>query len=187
MRNLASAAAGPAKLLWVVAAGSLIVGLVTWAVGAGYVALWCFGISAVAFALVLPLAQAVVSPLFLGLVGWLVDMLPFVILAGWTAVVLRWTIGVLRERRMPRGGKWVLLPLGLMVWTTFGIFSVPTLDFRHFLLLLGVQVVTSGVLLVVVDSLSSFEDRLKILSALIVFVLLLSVGVVLEFAGVPVQ
>jgi hypothetical protein len=187
LRSLASAAAGPAKLLWIVAAGSLTVGLVTWAVGAGYVALWCFGISAVAFALVLPLAQAVVSPLFLGLVGWLVDMLPFVILAGWTAVVLRWTSALLRERRMPRGGKWVLLPLGLMVWTTFGVFSVPTLEFRHFLLLLGVQVVTSGVLLTVVDSLSSFEDRLKVLSALIVFVLVVSVGVLLEFTGVPVQ
>jgi hypothetical protein len=172
---------------WIVAAGALIIGLVTWAVGAGYVALWCFGISAVAFALVLPLALAVVSPLFMGLVGWLVDMLPFVILAGWTAVVLRWAIGLWRERRVPRGGRWVLLPLALMVWTSFGAFSVPTLEFRHFLLLFGVQVVTSGVLLAVVDGLASFEDRLKILSALIVFVLLLSAGVLLEFVGVPVQ
>jgi ABC-type multidrug transport system fused ATPase/permease subunit len=177
----------PARLLWIAAAGSLLVGLVTWAVGAGYVALWCFGISAVAVALVLPLPYAVISPLFMGVIGWLVDMLPFVILAGWAAVVIRWAVGLLRARRVPRGGKWVLLPIGLMAWTTFGVFSVPTLEFRHFLLLFGVQAVTSGVLLAVVDCLSSFEDRLKVVASLVGFVLVLSVGVLLQFVGIPIQ
>jgi ABC-type multidrug transport system fused ATPase/permease subunit len=183
----AAAFEGRSKLLMILTAGSLFAGLVTWAVGAGYVALWCFGISAVALALVLPLASAIVSPLFMGIMGWLVDMLPFVILAGWTAVVVRWVVGLVRARRMPRGGRWTLLPVGLMVWTAFGVFSVQTLEFRHFLLLFGVQVVMSGVLLAVVDSLYSFDDRVTIVSGLVLFVLALSAGVLLQFVGVPVQ
>jgi hypothetical protein len=51
-------------------------------VGPGVVALWSFTVAAVALAFALPLPWALVSPLYMGIAGWLVDMLPFVILAG---------------------------------------------------------------------------------------------------------
>jgi hypothetical protein len=123
----------------------------------------------------------------MGLIGWLVDMLPFVILAGWTAVSARWVLGLLRDRRWPRGGRWVWLVAGLAVWTAFGVVSISSADFKHFLLLLGVQALTSAVLLVVVDCAAEFEDRLRIATSLVVFILALSAGVLLQFAGVPIQ
>ncbi|MGH2753808.1 MAG: hypothetical protein ACRDLB_05185, partial [Actinomycetota bacterium] len=78
---------GAAKLLWMVALGALAVGLVSWGfdtLQSTVIALWAFTVAAVAIALVLPLPYAFVSPLFMGIPGWLVDMLPFTILAGWT-------------------------------------------------------------------------------------------------------
>ena len=99
--RLPSARPGPrARALWAVAAACTIGGLVGWAtqtlVG-GVIALWLFCIAAVAVALVLPLSLALVSPLFAGVAGWLVDMLPLVILVGWGTAVTRWALGVLRE------------------------------------------------------------------------------------------
>ena len=63
------------------AAAALGAGIVCWALGAGIVALWLFVGAAVALALALPMPVALGSPLFAGLAGWLVDMLPLVVLA----------------------------------------------------------------------------------------------------------
>src|SRR5918998_3147766 len=99
----------------------LIVGIVAWALGSGFLAFWAFVWAAVAFALVLPLPYALVSPLFMGVVGWLVNMLPLLILVGWGAVVARWALGLLSERRLPRGGRWIWVPIGLTAWTALGL------------------------------------------------------------------
>jgi hypothetical protein len=166
---------------------ALAAGLLTWGFGAGFAALWLIAIAAVAVALALPMPYAIVSPLFMGIVGWLVDMLPFVILAGWTAVVLRWLWNLYKERRLPRGGGWVALPLFLVVWTSFGILYVPSGDLKHFMLLFGVQFVASGLILAIVDTAALFEDRLKIISSAVMFVLVLTAGVLLQFIGIPVE
>lgn len=150
--------------------------------------MWCFTISSVAIALVLPLPRAVVAPLFMGAAGWLVDMLPLVILAGWTAVVLRWAWGLLRERRMPRGGRWVWLPVGLIVWTALGITQIDLgLDLKHFLLLLGIQVVASGVVLLAVDQFADLDQRAAVAAGLVGFIVLMSGAVFLEWIGAPIQ
>lgn len=166
---------------------ALAAGLLTWALGAGFASLWLIALAAVAVALVLPMPYAIVSPLFVGIVGWLVDMLPFVILAGWATVVLRWLWTLRRERRVPRGGKWVALPVFLSAWTSLGVLYVPSGDLKHFLLLFGVQFLASGLVLAIVDTATSYEDRLKIISSAVTFVLVLSTGVLLQFIGVPVQ
>ena len=176
-------------LHWLAAAG-LVVGLVAslvGGVGTGVVGLWSFTVAAVALALVLPMPWALVSPLYMGVAGWLVDMLPFVILAGWTAVTIRWAVGLLRERRLPRGGRWIWLPLGLVVWTGLGVLVITSLDFKHFLLLLGIQVVASAAVLTVVDVLASHESRVQLASGLVAFVVLLSVAVFLQWIGVPIE
>ena len=175
------------KLLWALALGSIAAGLVAWGAGAGFVALWLFVAAAVIVALVLPFTLALVSPLFMGLLGWLVDMLPLVILAGWGAVVLRWAIGLLLERRLPRGGRWIWLPIGLVVWTSLGVLVTPKADLRHFLLLLGIQVVISGALLAAVDRLRGLEDRLQVMSGVVAFLVVMSIGVLLQWIGVPVE
>ena len=115
------------RLLWAIALGAFVVGIASWASGTlqgGVIALWAFTVSAVAVALVLPLPYALVSPLFMGVAGWLVDMLPFVILVGWAAVAARWAIGAVRERRRPRGARWIFIPLGLVVWSAHGVLVV---------------------------------------------------------------
>ncbi|HEV2756238.1 MAG TPA: O-antigen ligase family protein [Actinomycetota bacterium] len=176
--------------LWGLAIAGLAVGLVAsliGGVGPGVVGLWSFTVAAVALAFVLPLPWALVSPLFLGVAGWLVDMLPFVILAGWTAVSIRWGLGLLRERRLPRGGRWIWLPAGLVVWTALGVLVITSLDFKHFLLLLGIQVVASAAVLMVVDVLATHEARVDLVSGLVAFVVLLSVAVFLQWIGVPVE
>jgi hypothetical protein len=176
--------------LWVLAAAALVVGLVSsliGGVGPGVVGLWSFTVAAVVLAFVLPLPWALVSPLFMGVAGWLVDMLPFVILAGWTAVAIRWGLGLLRERRLPRGGRWIWLPVGLIVWTGLGVLVITSLDFKHFLLLLGIQVVASAAVLMVVDVLAAHEARVDLVSGLVAFVVLLSVAVFLQWVGVPVE
>lgn len=180
----------PQAPLRVLAAAGLLVGLVAsliGGVGPGVVGLWSFTVAAVALALVLPMPWALVSPLFMGVAGWLVDMLPFVILAGWTAVAVRWGVGLLRERRLPRGGRWIWLPAFLVFWTGMGIVAITSLDFKHFLLLLGIQVVASAAVLIVVDVLASHESRVQLASGLVAFVVLLSVAVFLQWIGVPIE
>jgi hypothetical protein len=149
--------------------------------------MWLFAISAIALALVLPMSLALVSPLFMGVAGWLVDMLPFVILVGAVAVVARWTYPLLVERRLPRGAKTVWLPVFLVAWTTLGATAIRSSDIKHFLLLFGLQVLSSGYILAVIDSLREMQDRLRLVIALLVFTLLLTVGVLLQWFGVPVE
>ena len=172
------------------ALAGLVVGLVTsliGGVGPGVVGLWSFTVAAVALALVLPLPWAMVSPLFMGVAGWLVDMLPFVILAGWTAVSIRWGLQLLRERRLPRGGRWTWIPIFLVVWTGLGVLVITSLDFKHFLLLLGIQVVASAAILMVADVMAAYEARVDLVTGLVAFVVLLSVAVFLQWIGVPVE
>ncbi|MFN2586760.1 MAG: O-antigen ligase family protein [Actinomycetota bacterium] len=176
--------------LWGLALAGLVVGLVAsliGGVGPGVVGLWSFTVAAVALAFLLPLPWALVSPLFMGVAGWLVDMLPFVILAGWTAVSVRWGLQLLQERRLPRGGRWIWLPVFLVVWTALGVLVITSLDFKHFLLLLGIQIVASAAVLMVVDVLVTHEARVDLVSGLVAFVVLLSVAVFLQWIGVPIE
>ncbi|MGH3116625.1 MAG: O-antigen ligase family protein [Gaiellales bacterium] len=178
-------------MLWTLAIGGLLVGIgswATWTMQGGVIALWSFTITAVAVALVLPFPKALVSPLFVGMAGWLVDMLPFVVLTGWATVVLRWGFGLSRTRRMPRGGRWIWLPVGLVLWTALGITQIDiSLDLKHFVLLLGIQVLASGILLAAVDSLGELRDRTMVASGLVMFVVVLSVVVSAEWIGAPIQ
>jgi hypothetical protein len=179
-------AAGP-PVLWGAAAAALVAGVACRALGLGFVALWCFMAVAVLVALAAPLPYALVSPLFAAVAGWLVDMLPLVGLAGWAAVVVRWAWGLLREHRLPYGGRWVWLPVGLAAWTALGVVVVDFSDIKRFLLLAGVQVLLSATLLCVVDVLRRTGDRVRLASGLVCFVVLLSAGVLLDWVGVPVQ
>jgi len=177
--------------LWTIAIGGLLIGIVSWAtwtMQGGVIALWSFTVTAIAVALVLPFPRALVSPLFVGIAGWLVDMLPFVILMGWATVVMRWAFGLWRARRLPRGGRWIWLPLGLVVWTALGITQIDlSMDLKHFVLLLGIQVLASGVMLAAVDSLAELRDRTVTASGLVLFVVVLSVVVFAEWIGAPIQ
>jgi hypothetical protein len=164
-----------------------LIGQVTGSLASGVIALWLFVAAAVAIALVLPFPLAVVSPLYMGLAGWLVDMLPLVILAGWTTVVARWALGLVKERRLPRGGRWIWLPIILFGWTMLGAQNVPSEDFKHFLLLLGIQGLSSGIMLAVVDVLASREDRRLIATALVGFGVVCTIGVSIQYLGIPVQ
>jgi hypothetical protein len=181
--------------LWPLALLATVVGLAAWLVVItahggivlGLTAMWSFTIAGVALALVLPLPYALVAPLYAGILGWLVDMLPLVILVGWLAVILRWAYGLLRERRMPRGGRWIWLPVFLVVWTALGIVVISTADIKHFILLLGLQVLASGTILAMVDCLGALEDRVKAACGLILLIVIMSVGVFLQWIGVPIQ
>ena len=176
--------------LHLVAAAGLAVGIVAsliGGVGPGVVGLWSITAAAIALALVLPMPGALVSPLYMGIAGWMVDMLPFVILAGWTAVTARWALTLVRERRLPHGGRWIWLPVFLVVWTGLGVVTISTLDFKHFLLLLGIQVVASAAVLTIVDVLASHESRVQLASGLVGFVVVLSVAVFLQWIGVPIE
>ncbi|MFN2525855.1 MAG: O-antigen ligase family protein, partial [Actinomycetota bacterium] len=148
---------------------------------------WCFAAATVAVCLVLPLSAAFVAPLFMGIAGWLVDMLPFIVLVGWTTVVLRWSWTLLRERRLPRGGRWIWIPAALMVWTGLGVAVIFSSDFKHFLLLLGIQFLASGLLLAVVDAVLDLDGRVAVIEGLAVFIAVLSFGVFLEWVGVPIE
>ena len=162
-------------------------GVICWALGAGLVAMWLFTLGAAAVALVLPFPLALVSPLFMGILGWLVDMLPFVVLAGWAAAVGRWAFGLLRAKRLPRGGRWLLIPVGLVVWTAIGVSAIDLGEWKHFLLLFGIQVLASGAVLAAVDSLGDLEARVQVIGGVLLFIVLLTVGVVLQYVGVPLQ
>ena len=175
------------RWLWGLVVASVVAGVGSRFLGAGVVALWCFTVAAVMVAVLLPLPYAVVSPLYTGIAGWLVNMVPFVVLAAWTAVVVRWGLRLVRERRMPRGGRWIWLPIGLVAWTALGVTVVSSLDLKHFLLLLGIQVLSSGVLLAVVDSLWRLEDRTAIAAGLLGFVVACSLAVLLQWFGVNIQ
>jgi hypothetical protein len=178
------------RMLWLGVGASLVVGLIAWATGTlsgGVIAWWAFMIAAALVVFVLPMPLAVVSPLFMGLIGWLVDMLPTIILVGWSAVVLRWALVLWSERRWPRCCRWSWLLIGLALWTIVGVVVVPAVDLRHFMLLVAIQLLISGVMLAVVDTLETLEDRVRVISALTVFVVILSVGVLLEWVGLPVE
>lgn len=179
-----------ARALWALAALAGVAGVALWATGslaAGVYGLWSFCIMAIALALVLPLPLAVVSPLFAGIGGWLVDMQPLVILIGWAAVVARWAFEVLREKRLPRGGKLMWLALGLVVWTGLGIAVITPQDLKHFLLLVGIQVVASGAFLLAVDRLRDIQAKTQVVVGLVLFVVVLSVAVFAQWVGVPVE
>lgn len=169
------------------AIGLLVAGLVCWLLDFGIVAMWLFTISAVAWALALPFPYALVSPFYVGLLGWLVDMMPFVILAGWAAVVGRWAWGLWRERRLPRGGRWIWLPIFLVGWMIVGLTALDPAEIKHFTLLFSIQVLISGTVLAVVDQLSDVEDRAKVVAGLMGFIVLLATGVFLQWIGVPIQ
>lgn len=176
--------------LWLIALATLAGGLACWALGFGIVALWLFVASSVAVAWVLPMPYALVSPLFMSIFGWLVDMLPFLVLAGWTAVVLRFVAILFRQRRLPRGGKWMWLPTGLFLWSCLGIVAVVvsgSSEFAHFLLLLGMQFVMSGTLLLVVDQLRSLEEWTKLATGLLAFVVVLTAAVFSQWVGLPIE
>ncbi|HYN36358.1 MAG TPA: O-antigen ligase family protein, partial [Actinomycetota bacterium] len=143
--------------------------------------------SAVLWALVLPFPYALVSPLYLGLAGWLVDMLPFVVLAGWAAVIGRWAWGLWQERRLPRGGRWIWLPIFLVGWMIVGLTALDLSEIKHFILLFSIQILISGTVLAVVDQLEDVEDRTKVVAGLMGFVVVLAVGVFLQWIGVPIQ
>jgi O-Antigen ligase len=179
-----------ARALWFVCIAATCVGLVGWGtqtlVG-GVLALWSFCIAAAALALVLPLPYALASPLFAGIFGWLVDMLPLVILVGWLAVTARWFFGVVADRRFPRGGPIVWIAVGLVVWTGLGVLAITRLDFKHFLLLLGIQVLASAAVLVVADALRDQRDRLRLVAGLLTYIIVLSVAVLLQWFGVDVE
>jgi hypothetical protein len=191
-RRAVSSAGSRALLATAVAA--LVLGLGTWLGGllfeslqASVIAVWCFVVCSAALGAALPLRGALVAPLFVGTAGWLVDMLPLVVLAGWGAVVARWCLSLWRERRMPRGGRLLWLPVALVVWTSLGITVLSDADLRHFMLLLGIQVLLSGTVLVVVDRFRTPEERLGLCAGLAGFVVLLTAGAFLQWTGVPLQ
>jgi O-Antigen ligase len=189
--RLPAAEPGPrARLLWTVAIVSFTAALLFWLphnLGGGVVAMWLFALSAAAVAIVLPLPYALVSPLFMGVAGWLVDMLPFVILVGSVVVVARWVLTLFLERRLPRGARAVWLPIFLVAWTVLGLLAITSADIKHFVLLFGLQVLSSGYVLAVIDSVGHVKERVRLLVALLAYVVLLSVAVLLQWFGVPIQ
>jgi O-Antigen ligase len=179
------------RALWIGFGIAIVAGLVCWAVGAGIAALWAFVAASVLIAFAAPMPIALVSPVYMGIFGWLVDMLPFLILTGWAAVSLRWVLSLVRDRRWPLGGRWVWLVVGLALWTTVGIavnlLSVGFGDWKHFMLLLSLQVLASAVLLAVVDSLGEARARTQAVAALVLYMVVLTGAVFLQHAGVDLQ
>ena len=166
---------------------ALVAGIGCRALDFGIVAMWLFVAAAVGVALVLPLPYAFVSPLYTSLFAWLVNMVPLVLLAAWTAVSIRWALRVLKERRLPRGGRWIWLPVGLAFWTALGVLVVSSFDLKRFLLLFGIQVVSSATVLAVVDSMAALRDRMRIVWGLLAFVVLLSAAVLAQWLGINIQ
>jgi hypothetical protein len=182
------------KILRGFVALSLAAGLVLWLaslvsgdIASGVAAMWCFVVAAVVVAIFLPFRLALVSPLYVGALAWLVDMMPLVMLAGWAAVVLRWALQLWRERRWPAGGRWIWLPIGLTVWTALGVLVVPRYDFKHFILLLGIQGLITGIWLAAADRLTEREDRDAVIAGLLLYVVVMTGVVSLQWIGVPIQ
>lgn len=182
------------RALWAVALVAGIGGLVAWSVGLamdtfvpGVIAMWCFCAAGLALAWVLPMEAAVVMPLFLGIAGWLVDMLPFVMLVAWFGVVVRWLWKLVRDRRWPRGGRWVWVPIGLVVWTALGAAMILPADRKHFVLLFGIQVLASGTVLLVAECLDRLEARRVAVMGLLVYVVVCAAAVFLQWTGIPVE
>lgn len=178
------------RVAWTIGAGALLAGLVAWGtqtLQGGVIALWAFVVAGVILAFVLPLTYALTLPLFIGVAGWLVNMMPFVLLVTWAAVIVRWAVALLRERRLPAGGRWIWLPVALAAWTTTGLLVIGRLDLLHFILLLGIQGLISGTLLLVVDRFRDLESRTQVSAGLVSFVIVLSLGVLLQWFGVPIQ
>jgi hypothetical protein len=178
------------RILWLTAVVATVVGIAGWAshtLAGGVYGLWAFCIAAIAVALVLPYPYAIVSPLFMGVLGWLLDMLPLVILVGWLAVVARFAVLLIKERRLPKGGRWIWLPIALAFWTSLGVIVINSSDFKHFLLLLGIQGLASGVVLTAVDRMESLELRTQLVEGLVAFVVLLSIAVTLQWVGINIE
>jgi hypothetical protein len=110
-----------------------------------------------------------------------------VILVGWATVCFRWLFSLWMERRMPRGGKWIWLPVALLVWSALAVPFVPSENLDRFLLLFSIQFLISTTILACIDSFDDYESRRLIASALILFVIIMSAGVLLDWIGVPVQ
>ena len=183
-----------ARILWPVAVVTGLGGLVVWVIGLaadtfvpGVIAMWCFCVTGFALAWVLPYERAIVMPLFMAVAGWLVDMLPFVLLVAWFGVVVRWLLGLLRDRRLPRGGRWVWLPIGLTFWTALGVVMVLPSERKHFVLLFGLQVLASSTILLVTEVLRDLESRRRTVTGLLSFVTVCAVAVFLQWTGVPVE
>lgn len=189
--RLPSRSSGTAtRLLWLAAILALLGGMAAWgtqSLQGGVIAMWAFAAGGALLALVLPTPYALSAPLFAGVLGWLVNMMPFVLLVSWLLVIARWAWDLWRERRMPVGGRWVWLPVAIFVWTGTGVLVIGPADFKHFLLLLGIQFLISGSLLLVVDQLRGLEERAKASAGLVAFTILLSAGVLLQWVGVPIQ
>ena len=183
-----------ARILWPVALVTGIGGLVIWLVGLamdtfvpGVIAMWCFCAAGMVLAWVLPFERAIVMPLFMGIAGWLVDMLPFVLLVAWFGVVLRWLWSLVSERRLPHGGRWVWIPMGLAFWTALGAVMVLPAERKHFVLLFGLQVLASATVLLVAEALQKIESRRVAVDWLLSFVTVCAVAVFLQWTGVPVE
>jgi hypothetical protein len=180
LRGLVALSLAGGIVLW-------LVSLATGDLGPGIASMWCFVVIAIALGLVLPFRLALIAPLYAGGLAWLVDMLPLVMLAGWSTVVVRWAVELWREGRWPAVGRWLWLPVGLTAWTALGVLVVPRYDFRHFLLLLGIQGLIAGIWLAATDRLQRLEDRSVVIAGLLLYVIVMTVVVSLQWVGVPVQ
>ena len=181
-----------ARGIWTITGVLLSVGIVTWAFGLsldtfvpGIVAMWCFAVAAVLLAWVLPLPLAIVSPLFMGIFGWLVDMLPYVVLLGWSSVVVRWGFGLMKERRLPGRGRWVWIPVGLVLWPALGATGVLPGRHRDLVLLLVLQVLASAAVVIMAECFERLEAQRWVVSALLLYVIVCSTAVFLQWTGVP--
>ena len=175
------------RRLWILALVAGVAGVLARFLGFEVAALWCFVVASIVVALLLPMPLALVSPLFAGLLGWLINMLPFVMLTGWAAVVGRWLWLLGKERRLPLGGRWIWLPIGLAFWTALGVVVVEADDVRHFFLLFAIQILSSATMLMAVDVMREQATRRQVAAGLVMFVVFMSGGALLEFVGVPIQ
>lgn len=183
-----------ARALWALALVTGAGGLVAWGMGLamdtfvpGVIAMWCFCVAGLALAWALPMPAAAVMPLFMGILGWLVDMLPFVLLVAWFGIVTRWLAGLWLQRRMPRGGRWAWIPIGLAVWTAIGAFIVLPGERKHFVLLFGLQVLASATVLLAAECFERLDARRTVSLGLLTFVVVCSIAVFLQWTGVPIE
>ncbi|MDQ3954605.1 MAG: O-antigen ligase family protein [Actinomycetota bacterium] len=174
---------------WVVAGAVALVGvaLVLRLLGAGVPALWFLVAGALAAPWGLRAPLAATSPLFTGALGWLVDMLPLVTLAGWTGFTASWLWTLWKEKRTPRldAGAWIAI--ALLGWTIVGVTAVQSANLKHFALLVGIQLLISLTVVAVSDICREIHYARSMSAALLFFVTLLSIVVLFEWLGAPVQ